>query len=412
MTRQRRGAVPQEHPRLAALRGTLDRQSFNARRVAALADNPGCRRRAAGDVSGADLEQLSNAAGVVPSYGQSPFAIDRGNRFENLLKRGSNYDKLFAVLHEALGLPLNDIRFEDLGDDGTLPVIAGEGPRDREYRRLRRRALRTRQALRTIVNDPAPTVLDHPVLTLSIGGSPVFLEPDALAAVLVGTQLTVVEIKSFANVDGVVPRDKAGPAARQIAVYVLALQQLLASIGHDITMVNLDALLITPMNTTTAEAVGNIVPVGHQVNLLRRQLNRVEDLNTLLEHYPADFTLDPQAVIDLLPPTASEEDRHEAVKANLRRIPANYLPTCRSNCMLGELCHRDVVDAGHPALLGPEARTTLAGIHDLRQAARIAAGTPHPADNDIDPTVALALRRARRTEQAAQAAAQRRRAAA
>jgi hypothetical protein len=383
-------------PRLAAVLGAQRPVRFNARRVAALADNPGCQRRTVLDVARVPMEDLSGAAGVQARFGQSPFAIDRGNRFEIGLKRGSNYDRLFEVLHDALGLPPDRFSVRDLSDPG--------GPARESELRLQRRARETRRVIRSLlIGDPrAPAVLDHPVLTLAVAGEPVFLEPDALAVVAVGSEIILVEIKSFPEKDGVVPRDKAGAAARQVAVYAYALRQMVEALGHDPSVISTNALLVTPVNTTTAAAVGNRLPIGAQLATLKRQLSRVIDIGVILRRTPPGFTLDWDAITALLPADSGQDMRAEAVAAELRRLPANYVPRCRAQCSLGEFCHREAMDAGDPAVVGTGARDALAGIRDLRQASRIAAGQPLLGDT-AEPDVTVALRRAYRVDRAARA---------
>nr|WP_246258942.1 hypothetical protein [Streptomyces typhae] len=65
------------------------------------------------------------------------------------------------------------------------------------------------------------------MLTLDVAGTPAYLEPDAVVVAPDGTW-TVVEIKSFPMIDGSADAAKVGAAARQSAVYVLALEEVAA----------------------------------------------------------------------------------------------------------------------------------------------------------------------------------------
>jgi hypothetical protein len=386
-------------PRLAAVRGGQKPVRLNARTAAALSSNPGCDRRTVTDLAQVNKERVSGAAGIDAPYGQSPFAITRGNAFENRLKRGTNYDMLFRILTEVIGLPPERYSVEDLGSDEPAGPAA-----------IRARAYRTRQKLRWILSgDPdAPAVLDHPVLTLTVAGVEVYVEPDALALAAVGGLLIPAEIKSFAAVDGVIDGGKAAAAAKQVAVYVYALRQAAVALGHHADVIATDAILITPVNTTTQQAVGNPLPVGPRVAVLERQLRRVTNVGDILDQLPPGFTLDPD---DPALASLAEEQKTEALAARLRLIPANYQPGCRSECGLGEFCHRQAQETGDPMLLGPATRDALAGVTDLRQAVRIARGRPQPADTALPETEA-ALRRAARIQRDAQAAALRRNGAA
>ena len=59
--------------RLAALRGDAPARSLDARALAALAANPGCRRRAVLDAAGVDKGALAKRLGSPTAFGQSPF---------------------------------------------------------------------------------------------------------------------------------------------------------------------------------------------------------------------------------------------------------------------------------------------------------------------------------------------------
>lgn len=66
---------------------------------------------------------------------------------------------------------------------------------------------------------------------LTVAGQRVYLEPDLIAFQLAG-RFHVVEIKSFAVIDGQADASKVSAAATQAAVYVLAMRQLLTEAGR------------------------------------------------------------------------------------------------------------------------------------------------------------------------------------
>ena len=78
---------------------------------------------------------------------------------------------------------------------------------------------RSRAAL--TASGSGPALFDHPLLGLDVAGQRVHLEPDLVAARLAG-RFHVVEIKSFAVIDGQADPAKVSAAAIQSAVYVLA----------------------------------------------------------------------------------------------------------------------------------------------------------------------------------------------
>jgi hypothetical protein len=192
---------------------------MDARALAALAANPGCDRRAVLDAAGVDKAALATRLGSPAAFGQSPFAITRGLVFERRL-RAERCAELVTLLRAEL-LPESAAQAPVEVPD----LLPSEGPAVR--------AARTRVALAEAAANaeagPAWTLLDRPLLRLDVAGSTVSLEPDAIAIGPDG-RWTVVEIKSFPILDGSADPTKVGAAARQAAVYVLALRATAAAI--------------------------------------------------------------------------------------------------------------------------------------------------------------------------------------
>ncbi|MDF2711847.1 MAG: hypothetical protein K0R62_7499 [Nonomuraea muscovyensis] len=94
--------------RLDALRGTTPQKPHDARAIAALAANPGCTRRALLDGAGIDKDAAARHLGFPAPFGQSPFAITRGNAFEALVK-ADGCAELLRMLRELLGLPIAEV---------------------------------------------------------------------------------------------------------------------------------------------------------------------------------------------------------------------------------------------------------------------------------------------------------------
>ena len=66
------------------------------------------------------------------------------------------------------------------------------------------------------------------MLRLQVGGHRAYLEPDVVAFQISGT-FHVIEIKSFAVIDGQADEESVAAAAMQAAAYILALQDLLTA---------------------------------------------------------------------------------------------------------------------------------------------------------------------------------------
>ncbi|MFD7239394.1 hypothetical protein ACFWAT_29345 [Streptomyces syringium] len=161
-----------------------------------------------------DKGALARALGSPATFGQSQFAFVRGNAFEARVKDDGGAE-LIRLLRERLG----EGPQEPGPDPAPAPDLSAVGPEGR--------AARTALALRDATAAGRWTLLDHPLLALPVAGTPVYLEPDAVVVHPDGSW-TVVEIKSFAMIDGAADTAKVGAAARQAAVYALALEDVAA----------------------------------------------------------------------------------------------------------------------------------------------------------------------------------------
>jgi hypothetical protein len=346
--------------RLAELRGPeVPAKALDARALAALAANPGCRRRAILDGAGVNKTALASALGSPSAFGQSQFALTRGNAFEAKVKADGGAE-LLRLVHERLD------RAAEPPTEAEVPDLTAIGPEGR--------TARTDLALREATETGGWTLLDHPMLALDVAGSPAFLEPDAVVVHPDGSW-TVVEIKSFPMLDGAADPSKVGAAARQAAVYVLALEEVAARM-ESVPKVRHRVLLVCPKdfsNLPTASAVD----IRKQRAVTARQLARLTRIQDIAEALPDGTCFAPDLPADEL--TAAVES-----------VPATYAPECLSACELAFHCRDRSRAAGAVTSLGRSVRAELGGlttVEDVLAAARGEAGDPD------DPAVA-ALRRA------------------
>ncbi|WP_031478504.1 hypothetical protein [Streptomyces bicolor] len=353
--------------RLAELRGPdVPAKALDARALAALAANPGCKRRAILDGAGVNKAALANALGSPSVFGQSQFAFTRGNTFEAKVKADGGAE-LLRLVHEKLD------RTAEPPAHARVPELTATGPEGR--------TARTALALREATEARGEwTLFDHPMLALDVAGSPAFLEPDAVVVHPDGSW-TVVEIKSFPMLDGSADPAKVGAAARQAAVYVLALERIAARLASDSApapRVRHRVLLVCPKdfsNLPTASAVD----VRKQRAVTARQLARLTRIEDIADTLPDGTCFSP----DL--PAA---DLTTAVES----VPATYAPECLSACELAFHCRARSRASGAVTSLGRSVRAELGGlttVEDVLSAARGETGDPD------DPAVA-ALRRAAR----------------
>ncbi|WP_330242198.1 hypothetical protein [Streptomyces sp. NBC_00525] len=345
--------------RLAELRGpAVAPRPLDARALAALAANPGCKRRALLDGAGVDKGALASALGSPAPFGQSQFAFMRGNAFEARVKADGGTE-LMRLLYERLGgggEPPREVR---------VPDLAAAGPEGR--------AARTALALREATEAAGWALLDHPMLALEVAGSPAYLEPDAVVVHPDGTW-TVVEIKSFPMIDGSADAAKVGAAARQSAVYVLALERVAevtdgARVGHRV-------LLVCPKDFSNLPAA-SVVDVRKQRAVTRRQLTRLTRVEEIAAALPEGATFDPER---------SPDELASAVES----VAAAYAPECLSACELAFHCRARARAEGAVEALGRGVRGELGGLTTV---AGVLAAASGKEGDPADPAVA-ALRRA------------------
>ncbi|WP_431895190.1 hypothetical protein [Nonomuraea sp. bgisy101] len=354
---------------LDALRGTTPAKPHDARAIAALAANPGCARRALMDGAGVDKDRAARHLGFPAPFGQSPFAITRGNAFEALVK-ADGCAELLRMLRELLRLPIDEVAYQDVHNVGA------------HLRHTHTRALFDRAA-----REEQGTLYDHPLLSLRIAGHTAYLEPDVVAFQR-GKQFHIVEIKSFAVIDGQADPAAVAAAARQAAVYVLALRTLLEELGHDPLRVAHDVVLVCPENFAN-RPVATLVDVRRQLAVLKRQLARMTSIDRLLAELPDGVTF------DLWPDDEGVPARPAAELAEaLHQVAARYAPDCLSTCDLCFFCRDEARRDGASDLLGRQVRDALGGVATVEEALALAEGRRDPAPGQEE--IARLLRDAER----------------
>ncbi|UXY32599.1 hypothetical protein N8I87_15010 [Streptomyces sp. HUAS TT20] len=347
--------------RLAELRGPdVAAKALDARALAALAANPGCRRRAILDGAGVDKVALASALGAPSAFGQSQFALTRGNAFEARVKADGGAE-LMRLAHTRLDPGAEPPH------EAAVPDLSAIGPEGR--------TARTALALREATEARGSwTLLDHPMLALDVAGSFAFLEPDAVVVHPDGSW-TVVEIKSFPLLDGSADPAKVGAAARQAAVYVLALEEVAARL-QPAPRVRHRILLVCPKDFSNL-ATASAVDVRKQRAVTARQLTRLTGIQDIADTLPEGTCFAPG-----LPA--------EELTAAVDAVPATYAPECLAACELAFHCRERSRAAGAVTTLGRPVRAELGGlttVDEVLSAARGESGDPN------DPAVA-ALRRA------------------
>ncbi|WSL53615.1 hypothetical protein OIE71_11355 [Streptomyces sp. NBC_01725] len=357
--------------RLAELRGPdVAPHPLDARALAALAANPGCGRRALLDGAGVDKTALAAALGSPAPFGQSQFAFMRGNAFEARVKADGGTE-LMRLLHERMGAGSP----APVPGEVRVPDLSAAGPEGR--------AARTALALREATGAAAGagagawTLLVHPLLALEVAGSPAYLEPDAVVVHPDG-RWTVVEIKSFPMIDSSADASKVGAAARQAAVYVLALER----VADRVTGARVDhsVLLVCPRDFSNLPTA-SVVDVRKQRSVTRRQLTRLTRIEDIAATLPEGTSFD------------LERCSPAELTAAVDSVTAAYAPECLAACELAFHCRGRARSAGAVEALGRGVRGELGALTTVGAVLAAARGETVPGTADDDPTV-VALRRA------------------
>ena len=350
--------------RLDELRGAAPTSRHNARTIAALTANPGCARRALLDAAAVDKTVIARELGFPPQFGQSPFAITRGNSFEAMVK-SHGCAELLRLLREELGLSIPEVGYHDLatvGDNATNSI----------------RYQRTKQLLGQALSSGQGTLFDHPMLRLEIAGATAYLEPDVVA-LQIGGKYHVVEIKSFAIVDGQADPAQVASAARQSAVYVLAMRELLRELGYsskEIAEKLSDESILVAAKDFTNRPVAAKLDLRKQLAVIGRQLSRLTSIHSLLDLVPAGASFTPG----------------EGLSDTVSAIPSRYAPECMSSCELAFACRAEARANGSVDTLGRGVCDDLGGIDNLDTVLALAEGTLEPGPEHAD--IAEMLRQA------------------
>lgn len=358
--------------RLDALRGSGPAVPHTAKTLAALTANPECDRRALLDAAGVDKDALAARLNLPRPLRPSAIALDHAAAFERRVTAQAGAE-LVRLLRETLGLTLPEVSYEDVN------AVGGRAPSTLALRYAHTRSLILGAARDTA---RARTLLDHPVLRLTVAGYPAYLEPDIVAFQHHET-FHIVEIKSFPVIDGQADPAKVAVALTQAAAYVLALRELLAEDGHPPERVSNHVVLVNPRDLSH-RPTATLTDAAQKIKTLSRHLGRLRRLPDLLDQLP------PNTTFDLVPDREAKATRpREDLTAALSAPRAHYSPGCLYHCELASYCRNEARHQGRTEVLGTAVRDDIAGIDNIALALALTDGHQHPSRDRADITQAL-----------------------
>ncbi|OBG34924.1 hypothetical protein [Mycolicibacter heraklionensis] len=327
------------------------------------AKNPTCDANTLSAVHNIRLDKAAEAAGINASFGQSPFAIARGNRFE----AGLFFDeaeRLREALEHTGCLPegsagLLDLRLKLNG--GTRVTSVNQALHE------------TEEWLHRIASDPelAESIVAAPMIKIPKG----VILPEALliidAVTVTNTvdgraRLTVGEVKVFPDRGGHTDPQQLASARAQAGIYAHALQLAVTSLGlFDEIDIATHGFLVFTWPGSNSPSIRPNEDLTYQAVRAERGFNQLEEVAVGVvrdEDFSADNPTLIQRVLD---------------------APTDYSEACLSFCDLAPRCHARAIVADDPIVLGDEVARFL-GDTTTTRALDLMAGAEPADDREAD----------------------------
>ncbi|MGD9795642.1 MAG: hypothetical protein AB7V43_19420 [Acidimicrobiia bacterium] len=303
------------------------------------AKNPTCEANTLSAVHNIRLDKAAEAIGIDATFGQSPFAITRGNRFE----AGLFFEeaaRLRSALERKGVLPDGSTGFLDLRlkmNGGTRITSVDEALRE------------TAAWLQRIAADPgsAESIIGAPMIKIPKG----VILPEALLIIDVVTvtatldgraRLTVGEIKVFPDRGGHTDPQQLASARAQAGIYRHALRLSVGAlaIGDEIELAA-DGFLVFTWPGSNAPSIRPGEDLTYQAIRAERGFERLEEVAQSIVRED-DFAADNPTLIQ-----------------RVLEAPTDYCEACLAFCDLAPRCHARAVGADDPIVLGDEVRRLL-----------------------------------------------------
>ncbi len=326
------------------------------------AKNPTCEANTLSAVHNVRMDRAAESIGIQPSFGQSPFAIARGNSFEAGLF-ADEAARLRTALERKDCLPSGSSGFLDLRlriNGGTKLVSVDDALRA------------TAEWLTSLAagTPSAATIVAAPMITIPRG----VILPEALLivdAVTVATAadktlLTVGEIKVFPDRGGHTDRGHLAGARAQAGLYRLAFAMTVAEAGwSDNIEVAGDGFLVFTWPGSNQPSIRPNEDLLSQAARAERGFERLEAVAQQVVR-GEDFSADLPELI-------------ERVVA----APTHYGESCLAFCDLAPRCFKRALEAEDGLVIGSEAGRLLGDV-PISRAIELMHGAEPSSDRETD----------------------------
>lgn len=327
------------------------------------AKNPTCEANTLSAVHNVRLDKAAEAVGIAASYGQSPFAITRGNRFEAGLFT-DDASRLREALQRQGALPADSVGFADL----RLKLNGGS-----RITSVDQALQETERWMQRIAADPesAEPIVAAPMIKIPKG----VILPEALLIIDVVTvtptgdgraRITVGEIKVFPDRGGHTDPQQLASARAQAGVYRHALELAVSSLGltHRIDLAT-DGFLVFTWPGSNAPSIRAHEDLTYQAIRAERGFERLEEV-ALDVVRDDDFSADNPTLVQRVLDASTE-----------------YTEACLSFCDLAPRCHRQALEADDPIILGGDVKRLL-GTTTIGRAIDLLNGGQPANDREAD----------------------------
>jgi len=315
------------------------------------AKNPACVANTLSAVHNIKMAKVAQRAGVDPSFGASPFALARGERFErNLLAKDA--ERLIPELVRTDVLAegaagLRDLRIRmNGGNDSKLLNLDAACDATLELLRQVGRARGPKE-----LND-LPSVVAAATVKLPRG----VMLPEALLIIDVlavrpdetgdRAEVVVGEVKTYPDRGGFTDSQQLASARAQMGLYLHALRIVTADFPDDErpTFADHGFLVLTRPGSNFAR----VRPREELTYQAQRALRGFDLLEASAAELPIEFDIESDDAIPRLDAVTHAEK--------------NYSEACLGFCDLAPKCHDEALAAADPIVLGDDVRRFVSGI--------------------------------------------------